>query len=156
MNEGNRQVNVSGIGKPEAERIKSTNWNNGGKVKVTRHGNRIDNFEDFDEEESEGGTEGHVDHGEGDWERPIVKLLIEDVFVVNDDGEAEEDPNADVGVRQDDVLDDIVAQRATFAHCCVVVLFLSGSWEDREMREMVNEEEEEEEGVRADCGEVGE
>lgn len=97
-----------------------------------------------------------MDHGEGDWERPIVKLLIEDVFIVNDDGEAEEYPDADVGVREDDVLDDIVAQRTTFAHCCVVVLFLSGFWEDREMREMVNKEEEEEEGVRGDCGEVGE
>lgn len=57
-----------------------------------------------------------MDHGEGDWERPVVHLLVEDVFVVDDDGEAEEDPNRDIGVGKEDLSDDAFAERATFAH----------------------------------------
>ena len=46
-----------------------------------------------------------MDHGEGDRERPVVHFLVEDVFVVDDDGEAEEDPYRYVCVGEDDVLD---------------------------------------------------
>ena len=58
-----------------------------------------------------------MNHGEGNWEGPIVHLLVEDVLVVDDDGEAEEDPYGDVGVREDNLLDDALTERATFAHC---------------------------------------
>ena len=50
-----------------------------------------------------------MDHGESDGERPVVHLLVEDVLVVDDDGEAEEDPDRDVGVGEDDLLDDSIA-----------------------------------------------
>ena len=39
-----------------------------------------------------------MDHGESYWEWPIIHLLVEDVFVVDDDCEAEEDPDCDIGV----------------------------------------------------------
>ncbi|PPR85467.1 hypothetical protein GOBAR_AA35227 [Gossypium barbadense] len=97
LNKGNRQVNVSGVREPEAERVKSTDGDNGGEIKLSRHGNGLDDFEDFDEEESKGGTERHVNH--------------------DDDGEAEEDPDCNIGVREKDLLDDAVAQRPALAHC---------------------------------------
>lgn len=50
-----------------------------------------------------------MDHSQGDWEWPIVHLLVEDVFVVDDDGEGEEDPDCDVGVGEKDLLQDSVA-----------------------------------------------
>ena len=34
-----------------------------------------------------------MDHGEWDWEWPVVELVVEDVLVVHDDGEAKEDPD---------------------------------------------------------------
>jgi hypothetical protein len=40
-----------------------------------------------------------VHHGERDGERPVVHLGVEDVLVVDDDGEGEEDPQRHVHVR---------------------------------------------------------
>lgn len=60
-----------------------------------------------------------MDHGEGNRKRPIVHLLVEDELVVDDDGEAEEDPNGDIGVRENDFLQNTVTERAAFAHCRV-------------------------------------
>lgn len=57
-----------------------------------------------------------MDHGEGDWERPVVHLLVQDVFVVHDDGEAEEDPYGHVCVREDDLLHHALAQRPALSH----------------------------------------
>ena len=45
-----------------------------------------------------------MDHGERDRVRPIVHLAVQDVLVVDDDGEAEEDPYGDVGVGENDLL----------------------------------------------------
>ena len=39
-----------------------------------------------------------MDHGEGDGKRPVVHFPVEDVLVVDDDGEGEEDPDGDVSV----------------------------------------------------------
>lgn len=58
-----------------------------------------------------------MDHGECDRKRPIVHLLVEDVFVVDDDGEAQEDPDRDVGVGEEDLLDDSIAKCTAFSHC---------------------------------------
>ena len=44
-----------------------------------------------------------MDHGECDGVRPVVELLVEDVFVVDDHGEAEEDPDCHVGVGEEDL-----------------------------------------------------
>lgn len=52
-----------------------------------------------------------MDHGERDRVRPVVHLAIEDVLVVDDDGEAEEDPNRDVGVGEDDFLEHAIGDR---------------------------------------------
>lgn len=45
-----------------------------------------------------------MDHGERNWEGPIVHLVIEDILVVNNHGEAEEDPYGDVGVGEEHLL----------------------------------------------------
>lgn len=109
LDEGDGEVDVGGVGEPEGEGVESADGDDGGEVDVARHGDGFDEAEDADEEESEGGAEGHVDHGEGDWEWPIVHLLVEDVFVVDDDGEGEEDPYGYVGVGEDDLLHYAVA-----------------------------------------------
>lgn len=57
-----------------------------------------------------------MDHGEGNRKRPIVHLLVEDELVVDDDGEAEEDPNGDIGVRENDLLQNTVTERTAFTH----------------------------------------
>ena len=46
-----------------------------------------------------------------------MHLLVKDVFVVDDDSEAEENPDCYIGVREKDPLDDAIAQRPTLAHC---------------------------------------
>lgn len=62
LDKGDGEVNVSGVGEPEAEGIQSADGDDGGEVEIARHGDGFDEFEDFDEEESEGGAKGHVDH----------------------------------------------------------------------------------------------
>lgn len=57
-----------------------------------------------------------MDHGEGDWEGPVVHLLVEDVFVVDDYGEGEEDPYGYVGVGEYDLFQNTLAHRSTFSH----------------------------------------
>ena len=57
-----------------------------------------------------------MDHGEGNGEGPVVELAIENVLVVDDDSEAEEDPDGDVGVGEDDLLEDAVGEVGAFAH----------------------------------------
>ncbi|KAK1301513.1 hypothetical protein QJS10_CPB12g00929 [Acorus calamus] len=60
----------------EAERgegVEGADVDDGGEVDVAGHGGGgVDEVEDTDEEESEGGTEGHEDHGERDREGPVV------------------------------------------------------------------------------------
>ena len=58
-----------------------------------------------------------MDHGEGDRERPVVHLLVEDVLVVDDHREAEEDPDRHVAVGEDDLFYHAVAEGASFPHC---------------------------------------
>lgn len=143
MNKGNREINVSGIRKPEREGVQGSDGDDGGEVDVSGHCHGLDDLEDSDEDEGESGAEGHVDHGERNWEGPAVHLLVEDVLVVDNDGEAEEDPYGDVGVGEEDLLDDAFAERATFAHFLEmeVGLWLRKGWR-------ITEEEEEEEEVR--------
>lgn len=57
-----------------------------------------------------------MNHGEGDGEGPVVELLVEDVLVVDDDGEGEEDPYGDVGVGEDDLLHHTVGECSAFPH----------------------------------------
>ncbi|PON88986.1 hypothetical protein TorRG33x02_152150 [Trema orientale] len=104
LNKRHREVNVSGIGEPEREGVEKTDRDDGLEVELAGHGNGLDELEDPDEEVGYGGAEGHVDHGEGDGEWPIVHLTVEDVLVVDDDGEAEEDPDRDIGVGEEDLL----------------------------------------------------
>ncbi|PON76969.1 hypothetical protein TorRG33x02_241540 [Trema orientale] len=104
LDEGDGEVDVGGVGEPEGERVEGPDGDDGGEVEVAGHGDRLDDLEDADEEEGEGGAEGHVDHGEGDREWPVVHLLVEDVLVVDDDGETQEDPYGDVGVGEQDLL----------------------------------------------------
>ena len=58
-----------------------------------------------------------MDHGEGNRKRPIIHLLVENELVVDNDGEAEEDPNGDIGVGEDDLLQNTVTDKTSFAHC---------------------------------------
>ncbi|KAM1313262.1 hypothetical protein ACFX2F_017312 [Malus domestica] len=116
LDEGDGEVDVGGVGEPEGEGVESADGDDGGEVEVAGHGDGLDEAEDADEEEGQGGAEGHVDHGEGDGEGPVVHLLVEDVFVVDDDGEGEEDPDGDVGVGEEDLFYHPLAQGATFAH----------------------------------------
>lgn len=55
-----------------------------------------------------------MDHGERDRKRPVVHLPIQNVLVVDDDGEAEEDPYGDVGVGEDNFPDNTVGDRHCF------------------------------------------
>ena len=57
-----------------------------------------------------------MDHGKRNRKRPIVHLLVENVLVVDDDGEAEEDPNGDIGVRENNLLQNTFTERTTLAH----------------------------------------
>lgn len=57
-----------------------------------------------------------MDHGQGNRKRPIVHLLVEDKLVVDDNGEAEKDPYGDIGVRENDLLQNTVTERTTFTH----------------------------------------
>lgn len=98
LNERDRQINISGVREPKAKRVQSADGDHRSEVKIARHGNGLDDFEDADEEVSDGGAEGHVDHGEGDREGPVVHFPVEYVLVEDDDGEAEEDPYGYVGV----------------------------------------------------------
>ena len=45
-----------------------------------------------------------------------ANLFIEDILVVDDDSEAEEDPDCNIGVSEKDSLDDAVAQRPALSH----------------------------------------
>nr|GMD81584.1 hypothetical protein TorRG33x02_152150 [Ipomoea batatas] len=104
--------------------VKREEANGDNRFEVNRpgHGDRVDEFKDADEEVGEGGAEGHVDHGEGDGVRPVVHLAVEDVLVVDDDSEGEEDPDGDVGVGEDDLLQYTVAQISSAAHGGVLSL----------------------------------
>lgn len=55
-------------------------------------------MEDSDEEEGQGGAEGHVDHGERDRKRPVVKFGIQDVLVENYHRERQENPYRHISV----------------------------------------------------------
>lgn len=57
-----------------------------------------------------------MDHGERDREWPIVHLLIQNELVVDDDGEAEEDPYHDVRVRKEDFLQNTLGDGSAFPH----------------------------------------
>ena len=57
-----------------------------------------------------------MNHGERDRERPIIHLLIQNELVVNDDGEAEKDPYRDVGIREEDFLQNILGDCSAFPH----------------------------------------
>lgn len=57
-----------------------------------------------------------MDHGKGDRERPIVHLLIQNVLVVDDDGEAEEDPYRNVRIRKENFLQNILGDGSAFPH----------------------------------------
>lgn len=88
LDEGNREEDIGGIGEPKGEGVESADGKNRGDVEIFGHGNGLDELEDADDYEGQGRTKGHVDHGEGDWEWPIVHLFVEDEFVVDDDCEA--------------------------------------------------------------------
>lgn len=55
-----------------------------------------------------------MDHGERDRIGPVVHLPIQNVLVVDDDGEAEEDPYGHIGVGEDDFLDNAIGDRHCF------------------------------------------
>ena len=116
LDEGDGEVDVGGVGEPEGEGVEGADGDDGGEVDVAGHGDGLDEAEDADEEEGEGGAEGPGDHGEGDGEGPVVHLLVQDVLVVDDDGEAQEDPYCHVAVGENDLLHHAVAQRSTFSH----------------------------------------
>lgn len=67
-----------------------------------------------------------MNHGEGDGVGPIVQLPIQNVLVVDDDHEGEEDPDGDVGVGEDDLLEHALAQIAAFPHCWSSIDFSCG------------------------------
>jgi hypothetical protein len=104
LDEGHGEVDVGRVGEPQRHGVERADGNNGGGVELRGHGGRrgrLDDAEEADEGDGEGGAEGHVDHGEGDREGPVVHLGVEDVLVVDDDGEGEEDPDADVAVGEE-------------------------------------------------------
>ena len=93
----------------------SADGDDGGGVELRRHGRgggRVDDAEDADEADGEGGAEGHVDHGERDGEGPVVHLGVEDVLVVDDDGEGEEDPDGHVAVGEEHLAEHRLQQAA--------------------------------------------
>ncbi|KAM1397288.1 hypothetical protein ACFX2I_014887 [Malus domestica] len=85
------------------EGVEGTDGETGGEVEVAGHGDGLDEMEDVDEEEDEGGAERHVDNGEGDREGLVIHLLVEDVFVVDNDAEGNKDLDGDIGVREEDL-----------------------------------------------------
>ncbi|KAF5459150.1 hypothetical protein F2P56_023130 [Juglans regia] len=94
LDEGDREVDISGIGEPEGEGVEGADGDDRPNVEVSGHGGGLlHDLEDADEEVGDGGAEGHVNHGERDREGPIVELAIQDVLVVDDDREAEGDPD---------------------------------------------------------------
>lgn len=54
LDEGDGEVNIGGIGKPEAEGVEGADGNDGGDVELTRHGDGLDDLEDADEQEGDG------------------------------------------------------------------------------------------------------
>lgn len=56
-----------------------------------------------------------MDHGEGNRVRPVVEFGVEDVFVVDDYGEREQDPDSYVGVGEEDFLEDSIGE-SSLAH----------------------------------------
>ena len=104
LDEGHGQVDVGGVGEPERHRVERADGDDGGGVELRGHGRRggeVDDAEDADEHDGEGRAEPHVHHGERDGEGPVVHLGVEDVLVVDDDGEGEEDPHRDVEVGEE-------------------------------------------------------
>lgn len=57
-----------------------------------------------------------MDEGERNGERPIVHLGVENILVVDNNGEAEEDPEPDVGVGEEDLPQDAFREGATVFH----------------------------------------
>lgn len=51
MNEGDGEVNVGGVGEPEADGVESADWHDGGEVEAAGHGDGLDEGEDADGEE---------------------------------------------------------------------------------------------------------
>lgn len=52
-----------------------------------------------------------MDHGERDRVWPVVHLAIKDVFIVDDDSEAEEDPDGYIEVGKEDFFEDALVDR---------------------------------------------
>lgn len=73
-----------------------------------------------------------MNHGEGDGVGPVVQLPIQNVLVVDDDHEGEEDPDGDVGVGEDDLLEHALAEIAAFPHCWSWIEFSCGGEGRRE------------------------
>lgn len=107
LDKRNREVDVCGVGEPQRERVKSADGENRGDIELACHRRRcrrLHKAEDADEYDGEGGAKGHMDHRQRDRKRPIVHLPIEDVLVVDDDGETQENPDRHVEVREHDLL----------------------------------------------------
>uniref|UniRef100_A0A8R7RED3 Uncharacterized protein n=1 Tax=Triticum urartu TaxID=4572 RepID=A0A8R7RED3_TRIUA len=103
LDEGDGEVDVGRVGEPERHGVERADGHDGGGVELRRHGRgggRLDDPQDADEPHGERGAEAHVHHGERDGEGPVVHLGVEDVLVVDDDGEGEEDPHRHVAVGQ--------------------------------------------------------
>ncbi|GLT26172.1 hypothetical protein SLA2020_012570 [Shorea laevis] len=100
------EVDVGGVGKPEREGVEGSDRDDRGEVEAGGHGGgELDEAENVDEKDGEGGAEAHVDEGEGNWVGPVVHLAVEDILVVDDDGEGKEDPDGHIGVGEDNFLD---------------------------------------------------
>lgn len=57
-----------------------------------------------------------MDHGEADRKRPTIHFLVQYVFVENDNSEAKDDPNRNIGVAQNNLLDNTGTGRAALTH----------------------------------------
>lgn len=68
-----------------------------------------------------------MDHSKRNGKRPVIELSIKNVLVVNNDSETEEDPNGNVGVRENDFLENAIGEVRTFSHVLGVGLLVFSS-----------------------------
>jgi hypothetical protein len=113
LDEGDAEVDIRGVGEPQRQRKEQPDGHYGPQVELLRHRRRrLHNLEHAHQKERQAGRERHVNHGERHRVWPVVHLAVEDVFVEDDHGEAEEDPYANIRVTQDHLLQQLVAGAA--------------------------------------------
>ena len=104
LDESDAQVDVRGVPHPQHHREEPRDGHDLSDVRLPAHVDAFHDAEHADEDERERGAEGHVDHGERHREREAEHG--QDVLVVEDDSRAHADPQPDVGVRDERLLED--------------------------------------------------